>query len=682
MFCSKCGKEIAEGTAFCVYCGARMETSQGQAPGQAGAAAQAGEKKKGKGGKIALAVMAVVVAAAGAGGALYFTSDGYKVKKSMEQAEECFQAEEYKEALAHYEEALELDPGLLEAYRKSADIFLMDEEYGEAVKLLEKGMKKTRDDEDSQESLAEKIEEVKQSEDAAATDKLQRYLDGEIVPQYGYADLSAKKQMMEWDASFEEYGSWTAVKGIADAGIRDLDGDGRDELLTIALDEENVILTVYEVEDNVPVKEAEILEGRWSDMFAYEVLCALVDGQGTDYLFLEQSSWGILSDGYFAEAKLYCYDGANLYVPLELLQTAGGSSEFVYTAYQYDGSGNLLSEEVIYDEVYDHETNYDSTHCYERVAALFGEYGLNLDSGAAISGEKEIFDDLSASGGYEELLRLDMWGDYRDNGAMYHFNDWDSPLLVYQNFLQGKGNLTVHVGEGKWFGSQEEMNLTFQDMLAKVVDTYLGYSDRDTVNSIEYAYLDCGNDGVEELALRFVGLDIYSDDDNSDATVVISCKDGALELVYSCESWARSNTEINYYGCIDSGGSGGAGAYYIEMGYINADGVVQTVYTGEILGGWWVSYVSEELYQEAFGDSEDPDMQISVFNFDDSSYYVAELGDYATQECLDYIALCQAQGMTFVQDQEIDDIFMQRIAELGIQEEWLEEHELYWRICP
>lgn len=730
MFCYQCGNKVDEEAVFCPHCGARQkaedaagtekdtaaaqETAQpgnnrpedarpGSASPENGRAESAspgsvqpgsdisgntpggdnpersGKKKRGKGGIIALAIGAALLIAAGVGCALYFTGDAYVSRRNMKLAEECFDAEEYEEALTYYEEALRRDPGLAEAYLKSADIWVMEEKYGKAIGVLEKGLKKTGEDEDSREEIQEKIEEVKRAENAAAAKKLQEYLENELEPQYGgYADLSAREQFFDWNASFEENGNWTGALGIARAEITDLDGDGREEMLVIVLEKEKISLSVYEVEDNVPVKKAEHSEERFSDMGGFEVLYSMVDGGGVPYLFVEEELSGILSDGYLVNAKLYRYDGTNFYMPLGILQSGAGSSDFEIKAYEYDADGNLLNEETVYDDVYDHEVQYDSAYCRRRTAELFGKYGLIIDSGTAANAEKDLFEDLSASEGYKELLALSMWGVYQSGGAVYHFNDWDSPILVYESFLRGER--TVRTGAGAWFKDQEQMDLTIQDMLAKVEAEYLEYSDRDTIDRIEYAYLDCGGDGVEELAVRFVGLDIYAPGDESDLTAVIACKDGALELIYSRESWARSGTEINYYGYIYTGGSGGAGAYYVDIEYINAEYAVQTVCQTEFLGGWWVSYVSDAAYQEAFGNTgRDADMELTVYTINGSEYYVAGLYEDSSQECLDYIALCQAEGKRFVQEEEIEILLGQRLEELGIKEEWVQDNELYWR---
>lgn len=184
MFCPKCGNEVNDGAVFCPHCGANQGTAENS---KAAVDKTPATKKKGKGGVIAVVILAVLVIAAGAGAYVYFNSDGYISKKTMELAEECFDSEEYEEALDHYAEALKLDASLTEAYIKSADILLLDEKYEEALKILEKGLKKTKDDEKSQDSIADKIEETNKSLELA----LSKELTGIWSLDYDLADLLA-----------------------------------------------------------------------------------------------------------------------------------------------------------------------------------------------------------------------------------------------------------------------------------------------------------------------------------------------------------------------------------------------------------------------------------------------------------------------------------------------------------
>ena len=74
-------------------------------------------------------------------------------------------------------------------------------------------------------------------------------------------------------------------------------------------------------------------------------------------------------------------------------------------------------------------------------------------------------------------------------------------------------------------------------------DWYYGMQEPLTV---EYAYIDCGNDGVEELAVRFVGMGIYEPGDDSTVVYVIKEIDGQLEYCYKYQTWARSETTLNH----------------------------------------------------------------------------------------------------------------------------------------
>ena len=98
---------------------------------------------------------------------------------------------------------------------------------------------------------------------------------------------------------------------------------------------------------------------------------------------------------------------------------------------------------------------------------------------------------------------------------------------------------------------------------------------------IHYLYMDCGNDGVQELAVEFYGMSIYSPGDDSTLVYVIKEREGQLELCYCYETWARSHSELNYYGYYTSGGSNGASNHGWDAGYINAEGDWNFIYYTE-----------------------------------------------------------------------------------------------------
>ena len=142
MYCRNCGKQAGEGTAFCPYCGEALGAGGGTPLAAAFESASGNKKKK----SVMPAVfLAALLIAGGIGAALYFTGDGYKCKKSIEQAEQYLEEGGYEEALACCGEALELDDEYADAYLISADIYIELEAYGKAAKILEKGRKAVKD---------------------------------------------------------------------------------------------------------------------------------------------------------------------------------------------------------------------------------------------------------------------------------------------------------------------------------------------------------------------------------------------------------------------------------------------------------------------------------------------------------------------------------------------------------
>ena len=166
---------------------------------------------------------------------------------------------------------------------------------------------------------------------------------------------------------------------------------------------------------------------------------------------------------------------------------------------------------------------------------------------------------------------------------------------LYENFLAGTGKMSFSYYMSD--GSQENTN--DYDLFSKLSDKEYtlpelidgmnkiftdpdGFYAPQEISKTSYAYLDCGKDGNKELALQFVCPIV---EEESTMTMILKEMDGKLQLIYSYDTWSRSDASINEYGYVTSGGSGGAALHYFESGYIDASGKYNFAYSEEDYSG-------------------------------------------------------------------------------------------------
>lgn len=118
---------------------------------------------------------------------------------------------------------------------------------------------------------------------------------------------------------------------------------------------------------------------------------------------------------------------------------------------------------------------------------------------------------------------------------------------------------------------------TLSEVLDIVTAYYFEYATDKKIEYIDYSYIDCGKDGVNELVLRFNGMNIYEPDDDSTLVYIIKYIDGKLSLCYYYETWARCDASIDEYGSFQSGGSNGASNHSNEYGLIDKEGNWQSI---------------------------------------------------------------------------------------------------------
>ena len=155
----------------------------------------------------------------------------------------------------------------------------------------------------------------------------------------------------------------------------------------------------------------------------------------------------------------------------------------------------------------------------------------------------------------------------------------DSPeARLYEAFLKGECEAVV---SGQYYSGtsyldpvpEGQESFSFQEMLNTIVSGIREDVALDGMERVECALIDCGSDGRPELAVRAYRVSIYGKHDDSNIVTIFRCRDDRVELIYSVDSWARSQTEVYPDGYVSGGGSGGAMTHYVSKGIIGADGV-------------------------------------------------------------------------------------------------------------
>ena len=223
----------------------------------------------------------------------------------------------------------------------------------------------------------------------------------------------------------------------------------------------------------------------------------------------------------------------------------------------------------------------------------------------------------------------------------------------------------------------------FRDKLNEIFNSEDNYLYEGEVNSISYAYIDCGNDGVKELALEMVGP--FADPTESTMTFIIKELDGKPELVYAFSQWSRSQRTINKYGFITGSGSNSASNHGYDEAYINAD--------GKYMYGF---YEEEEYDVNAFGmlrdhddfDAEGLDNMLAVYTLrldqydaanPQNEYYSYNVYDSNTYEEVDVPNLYtdskykeimdNFKDISFISMDEMKKIEKEKMESIGVTDE-------------
>ena len=156
-------------------------------------------------------------------------------------------------------------------------------------------------------------------------------------------------------------------------------------------------------------------------------------------------------------------------------------------------------------------------------------------------------------------------------------------VSLYEQFLANE--VTVHINGGEesdagYFFSlkdMDEQNYTLEELVKEIIDAHSFSQETPdtTLRSIMYSYIDCGKDGIPELAII---IDTPQGVEQWQEVLIIKEIDGNLETVYSTVAWSRFYVYLNEYGYIYNDGSGGASHHQFDKEYIDGDGKYHFIY--------------------------------------------------------------------------------------------------------
>lgn len=278
-------------------------------------------------------------------------------------------------------------------------------------------------------------------------------------------------------------------------------------------------------------------------------------------------------------------------------------------------------------------------------------------------------------------------------------------MEAYKKFLKNETKVSFDRFMPKDYMAQalykKGSEYTLSEVLDIVTAYYFEFSTNKKIEYIDYSYIDCGKDGVNELVLRFNGMDIYDEDDDSTLVYIIKYIDGKLSLCYYYETWARSDSTMNEYGYYQSGGSNGASNHKIEYSLIDKDGNMQFIVSIESELDINQLAWSDQLEQiprvaETKGISGVIELETVCFNNNENEVRIGNIDWFFTFYVYDedmepiedtnlytnsiYKEIFDEASVSFITPDEISTMISEKEEKVGATAEIKEGAEMTWKV--
>ena len=280
--------------------------------------------------------------------------------------------------------------------------------------------------------------------------------------------------------------------------------------------------------------------------------------------------------------------------------------------------------------------------------------------------------------------------------------DTESLLL---EFVEGNATAFAYNANGR--GLEASKDYTLDQLVdavnASLEDDFVGMGKK--VCDVSYALIDCGNDGVPELALWVSSNDESGYDEVTDYYIIK--ENAGLVIEDGYESYYRSFGTLNKYGVFCLSGSGGAASGGTTYYRVNAEGEHELIYGVDyelcleeplIPGHRMPSNVilpeGYPEYSEGYGSVElngyyfigsssfDPNDKETYNRYLKSIVYVFRDGDDSVFPKNEYSRIYSEAGITITDQDGIDAMIQDRLSELNMTEDELRNPEEYPELSP
>lgn len=367
---------------------------------------------------------------------------------------------------------------------------------------------------------------------------------------------------------------------------------------------------------------------------------------------------------------------------------------------------------------------YTLTNGEYREAARMNRYDTEDDEYSQIFGENDRFElRIREEGAFQDYKDVTMedWMDtleeYQEypraeltfqsiTGEEENVLTFRTETEAYQAFLNGECGVVLSdfytddiqylvpcLTEGEGYTLYDILNRLNNEPWRYEAEHGHGSSNKNYGADVSYTYIDCGQDGRKELALKIRRTSI----DDFQGIYIIQYRDNHLYLCYGIDSWSRRSVVMNPYGYIWEGGSGGASLHGGMQVLVDTEGtsykiteyIIDSDYDYNFAYSFAGDYPAvdilheaEQAWMEDYNIDTYPleGLWIEMSIIDGKDYYTyGYSADRANIENVEsFIQSCEAAGVTFSSNLEVEAAIRTKQEELGAVAIAENKSEIIW----